>query len=219
MADTNEARLEGGPRASVPGLAQAGWGAGPWRRRLGRLHPSPARRRARRPPARRAATIRFGVGPSVRGGRMPSNSDSNSSPSIVSFSIEQLGQPIEHGTMRGQRLLRTLEGAVDDLAHLGVDLGRDLVAVVALLADLAAQEDHLVLLAEGERPELLAHAVLGDHGARQAGGLLDVVRASRWWCRRRRCCSATLPPSMPAILSSNSVLEWRYRSSSGRLIV
>ena len=32
-------------------------------------------------------------------------------------------------------------------------------------------------------------------------------------------CSATFPPSMPAILSSNSVLLWRYRSSAGRLIV
>jgi hypothetical protein len=31
--------------------------------------------------------------------------------------------------------------------------------------------------------------------------------------------SATLPASMPASLSSNSVLEWRYRSSAGRLIV
>ncbi len=44
-------------------------------------------------------------------------------------------------------------GRVDQLADLLVDLVRDFVAVVALLADLAAKEDELVLLAEGERAE------------------------------------------------------------------
>ena len=51
----------------------------------------------------------------------------------------------------------------------------DLVAVVALLADLAAEEDQLVALAEGQRAELVAHAELGDHPAGQVGRLLDVV--------------------------------------------
>jgi hypothetical protein len=31
--------------------------------------------------------------------------------------------------------------------------------------------------------------------------------------------SETLPPSRPAILSSNSDFDWRYRSSVGRAIV
>ena len=41
---------------------------------------------------------------------------------------EQAGQPIEHGAVRRQRLLGAVEGVVDDLADLGVDLRRDLVA-------------------------------------------------------------------------------------------
>ena len=85
----------------------------------------------------------------------------------------------------GQGLLGSLVRAIDDLAHLGVDLGGDLVGVVPLLADLAAQEDHLVLLAEGQRAEPLAHAVLLHHRAGQAGRLLDVVARRRWSCRRR----------------------------------
>ena len=52
---------------------------------------------------------------------------------------------------------------------------RDLVGVVALLADLAAEEDQLVALPEGQRAELVAHAELGDHAAREVGRLLDVV--------------------------------------------
>ena len=52
---------------------------------------------------------------------------------------------------------------------------RDVVRVVALLADLAAEEDQLVALPEGQRAELVAHPELGDHAAREVGRLLDVV--------------------------------------------
>ena len=47
--------------------------------------------------------------------------------------------------------------------------------VVALLADLPAEEHELVALPEGERPELVAHAELGDHAPGEVGRLLDVV--------------------------------------------
>ena len=46
--------------------------------------------------------------------------------------------------------------------------------IVAMLCDLAAQEDLLFLLAEGKRTEC-AHAPLADHLARDFGGPLDVV--------------------------------------------
>ena len=70
---------------------------------------------------------------------------------------------------------RPLVGLVDDRPDLLVDRLGDLVAVVALLADLAAEEHELVALPERERAELVAHPELGDHPASQVGRLLDVV--------------------------------------------
>ena len=55
----------------------------------------------------------------------------------------------------------------------------DLVRVVALLADLPAEEHELVALPERERAELVAHPELGDHPAGQVGRLLDVVAGAR----------------------------------------
>jgi hypothetical protein len=52
---------------------------------------------------------------------------------------------------------------------------RGLLAVVLGTRHLAAEEDVLLGLAEGERPELVGHAPLADHLARHLGGLLEVV--------------------------------------------
>ena len=78
--------------------------------------------------------------------------------------------------MGGERLHRPLVGAVDDRADLLVDRLGDVVRVVPLLADLAAEEHELVALPERERAEPVAHAVFGDHPACPVGRLLDVVR-------------------------------------------
>ena len=86
-----------------------------------------------------------------------------------------LGQGDELVAVGREDLGRPLVGLVDDRPDLLVDGPGDLVAVVALLADLAAQEDQLVALAERQRAELVAHAELGDHPAGQVGRLLDVV--------------------------------------------
>ena len=83
----------------------------------------------------------------------------------VAVDLEDLGGP--------------LVGPVDDRADLLVDRLGDLVGVVALLTDLAAEEDQLVALPEGQRAEPVAHAELGDHPASQVGRLLDVVRGAR----------------------------------------
>ena len=70
-------------------------------------------------------------------------------------------------------------GLVHQAPHFGIDLPRRLFGEVAVLGDLAAQEDLLFLLAEGKRAEA-AHAVFADHLAGQVGGALDVVaRAGR----------------------------------------
>src|SRR3990170_7640593 len=51
----------------------------------------------------------------------------------------------------GEDLLGGVVGLVDDAADLLVDLLGDLLAVVALLGDLAAEKDHLLLAAEAAR--------------------------------------------------------------------
>ena len=79
------------------------------------------------------------------------------------------------------------------IANLLVDLVRDLVAVVPLLADLAAEEDQFFLLAERERTERLAHAELGHHPARDRGRALDVV-AAPVDCSSKTIDSATARP-------------------------
>ena len=63
----------------------------------------------------------------------------------------------------------------DDALHFLVDAERRVLAVVRVLRDLAAEEDLLFLLAEGERAHRVAHAPLADHAAGQLGGALEVV--------------------------------------------
>src|SRR5450756_3200590 len=92
---------------------------------------------------------------------------------------ELRGARVELVTVTGQDVLGPGVRGVDDRPDLVVDLPRDIVRVVALLADATAQEDHLVVLAERERPELLAHPELGDHPAGKLAGLLDVVGGAR----------------------------------------
>ncbi len=70
--------------------------------------------------------------------------------------------------------VRRLVGVVDEAAHFEVDLAGRLLAEVAMLSDLAAEEDLLFLLAEGERTEA-AHAVLADHAAGEVGCRFDIA--------------------------------------------
>ena len=56
-----------------------------------------------------------------------------------------------------------------------VDLAGHFLAVVALLAEVSTEEDQLLLVTEGQRAELIGHAPLGHHPARQLGRLADVV--------------------------------------------
>ena len=89
-----------------------------------------------------------------------------------------------------------------------VDLACHFVRVVALLADLPAQEDHLVPLAEGQRAQrsLMPNSVTIRRATLVAFSMSfeEPVVVSPKISR-----SEALPPSMPAILSSNSALLWR----------
>src|SRR5262245_58060687 len=71
-------------------------------------------------------------------------------------------------------------GALEHQAlDLAVDGQRRVLAVVLLTGHLAAEEDVLFVLAEGQRAELVRHAPLADHLARHLGGLLEVVAGAR----------------------------------------
>ncbi len=77
--------------------------------------------------------------------------------------------------MLSQDVGRQLVGRIDDTAHFSVDLLGHGVGVVALLADLAPQENQFLLLAIDAQTHLRAHAILSNHRPGQAGHLLQVV--------------------------------------------
>src|SRR6266516_2096101 len=70
---------------------------------------------------------------------------------------------------------RALVVVGDEALHFLIDLEGRVLAVILVLRDLAAEEDLLFLLAEGERPHGVAHAPLAHHPACELGGALEVV--------------------------------------------
>src|SRR5262249_9586326 len=93
---------------------------------------------------------------------------------------ERVGERVELLAAERQELADLAVLLLDDPADLLVDLDRGLLGVVLLArAVVAAEEDLLFLLAVRERPELLAHAPLAHHLARDVRRLLDVVARAR----------------------------------------
>src|SRR5207342_2503286 len=88
---------------------------------------------------------------------------------------QDLRHRLELGDVRGQHLAGPLVGRLDDAADLVVDLARDLLGVVGLVAEVATQEGLRRVAAEGARPELLGHAPAGDHPLGGVGRLVEVV--------------------------------------------
>src|SRR5574341_1210362 len=94
--------------------------------------------------------------------------------------LEQRGRdPLERLLALHEDLLRALVLLRDDPVDLRVDVARRLLGVGLRDRHLAAEEDLPLLLAEGERTHLLAHAPLADHPARHLGRALDVVAGTR----------------------------------------
>jgi hypothetical protein len=85
----------------------------------------------------------------------------------VGHAVHDFGVLFEDGVGR-------LVALVDEGANGDVDLLGGVVGVVARLADVATEEDFLLLLAVGERTEV-GHTVLADHLAGEFGGADDVV--------------------------------------------
>src|SRR5215210_1083186 len=86
-----------------------------------------------------------------------------------------LGELVQEGAVPDQEVLGGVVGLVHDAPYLLVDLEGDLIGVVRLGVEVASHEDLLLLLAEGKRPELLAHPEACDHLASGLGHPLQVV--------------------------------------------
>ena len=88
------------------------------------------------------------------------------------------GKHVEHVAVLGQDRPCLVVRGLDQLAYLVVDVAGHLVAVIRLGAHGAAQERVAVLGAVAHRSQFGTHAVLGDHRARDFGGLLDIGNRS-----------------------------------------
>ena len=73
-----------------------------------------------------------------------------------------------------QNQRRTLVSCVHQLTHFLVDLFRSLLAEVAMLIDLATEEDLFIFLAESDRAER-THSEFTDHAASEIRRLLDII--------------------------------------------
>src|ERR687895_934764 len=80
------------------------------------------------------------------------------------------GDLVELGPLGLEDVQGVVVGLVDQPPDLAVDLEGHLIRVVRLGAEVAAQEHLALLLAEGKGPELVGHAVLGDHLLGDLGG-------------------------------------------------
>src|SRR6185295_15547869 len=99
---------------------------------------------------------------------------------VDDFALEErLRHLVQDLDVATEEQLRALVRLHQDAPHLAVDLHRGRLRVVHLLREVAAEEDLLLLLAEGHGTELLAHTPLAHHLAGELGGALDVVARPR----------------------------------------
>ena len=86
---------------------------------------------------------------------------------VEGLALEQvLGDQEELVLVFVQQVLAALVARVDDPADLRVNRFGHLLAVAAAFLDLAPEEDHLLAIAIGNRPERVAHPVLANHRPR-----------------------------------------------------
>src|SRR4051794_36660866 len=88
---------------------------------------------------------------------------------------EDLGDRAQLLAVLGEQVLGALVRGLDDAADLVVGRGGDLVGVVGLGRELAAEERLAVVVAEDARTELLAHAEAHDHLLGRRRDLLEIV--------------------------------------------
>src|SRR5438034_189842 len=95
---------------------------------------------------------------------------------VDDLALEQrLGHLVQDLGVPAEEELRPLVRLEDDATDLVVDLDGRGLGVLRPLREVPPEEDLLLLLAVGDRPELLAHAPLAHHLPRQLGGALEIV--------------------------------------------
>ena len=115
--------------------------------------------------------------PHLAGGTLDDSGEDRLEGGLVEgLAFEQLvGQIVEHVAVVGQRPVGVGMGGIDDGPDLGVDRGQGRIPVLVSPAVAAPGEGLGLVVADLDHAQLLAHAVLGDHLAGDARGLLDVV--------------------------------------------
>src|SRR5215470_2340677 len=95
---------------------------------------------------------------------------------VQRFALQEgAGERVELLDVRLDHVARPGGAVHHNALDLGVDEDGGLFAEVLGARDLAAEEDVLLALAEGQRAHLLGHAPLADHFAGHLGGFLEVV--------------------------------------------
>src|SRR6266567_1392369 len=94
---------------------------------------------------------------------------------VQHLALEQrLRDADERVAVRAEDVFGALVAAQDELFHFLVDLDRRVFAEVALGSQVAPQENSLLVLAVGERPQV-RHPKLAHHPSSQLRSLLDIV--------------------------------------------
>src|SRR5262245_9859683 len=149
-------------RARTQAIARRGLdGSGAGRRRFGRAR----QRKAEAARLRLAALRRVGLGRRRGGGRREDAllrlavEQPQELVAVDGLDLEQdLRQPVQRLDVVAEHLAGGVVRLLDDPADLVVDLARDLLRVVGLVAELAPEERLVVAAAERARAELVAHA-------------------------------------------------------------
>src|SRR5581483_1735499 len=129
-----------------------------------------------RPRARRAVTLHRRDGGGLAALAVTGGDELVDLGAVEDLALEEsLGDRVQDVEVGAQERAGAVVAVGHEAADLGVDLRSGALGVALGLVEVAAEEDVLVLRAEGHRPELVAHAPLADHLAGELARALEVV--------------------------------------------
>src|SRR5262249_55433846 len=124
--------------------------------------------------------LRRGRGRALHRGEILALRDELDLPALEDLALQERGgELLEDVAPVEDDLAGLLVALADDPLDLAVDQNCGRLGVVLVLGELAAEEDLLVLLPEGERAHVLAHPPLADHLPGELRRVLDVAAGAR----------------------------------------